>query len=131
MRYASVMTRTIALLAFILASCALPPPGVQQQGPPEELAGLAAGPPERCVSITQLQSFRLSENDRHVLLYGSGRTIWANQLGQCLFGRDDVLVTEPHGSQYCRGDIVRSFDRQSRIPGPGCVLGDFVPYTRS
>jgi len=39
-------------------------------------------------------------------------------------------VTEPIGSQYCRGDIVRSFDRQSRIPGPACILGDFVPYTR-
>jgi hypothetical protein len=130
MRYGRAMTRTIALLALILASCAPPPPGVQLQGPPEEIAGLVAGPPERCVSIYPQQSLRLSDNNRHVLLYGNGRTIWTNQLGQCLFGRDDVLVTEPVGSQYCRGDIVRSFDRQSRIPGPGCVLGDFVPYTR-
>ena len=41
-----------------------------------------------------------------------------------------VLVTEPTGSQYCRGDIVRTFDRSSRIPGPACILGDFVPYRR-
>jgi hypothetical protein len=27
-------------------------------------------------------------------------------------------------------DLVRSFDRLSRIPGSACVLGDFVPYTR-
>jgi hypothetical protein len=124
------MTRTIMLLALMLVSCAAPPPGVQQQGSPMEIAGLSAGPPERCVQINSQQSLRLSDNNRHVLLYGFGRTIIANNLGQCSLSRDDVLVTEPVGSQYCRGDIVRSFDRQSRIPGPGCVLGDFVPYTR-
>ena len=40
------------------------------------------------------------------------------------------LVTYPFGSQHCRGDIVRTMDRLSHIPGPGCVLGDFVPYRR-
>jgi hypothetical protein len=130
MRYGLVMMRTIPLLALMAVSCAVPPPGVQRQGPPEEVAGLAAGPPRRCVEINSQQSLRLSDNNRHVLLYGDGRTIFANDVGQCSFGRDDILVTEPMGSQYCRGDIVRSFDRQSRIPGAGCVLGDFVPYTR-
>ena len=57
--------------------------------------------------------------------------IWANPLGpHCSFRSDDVLVTEPIGSSYCRGDLVRSFDSQSRIPGPACVLGDFIPYRR-
>jgi hypothetical protein len=42
-----------------------------------------------------------------------------------------VLVTEPVGSYHCRGDIVRSIDRYSRIPGPSCILGDWVPYRRS
>jgi hypothetical protein len=66
-----------------------------------------------------------------MLVYGSGGTLWANDLGpQCGFGSDDVLVTEPVGSYHCRGDIVRSFDRFSRIPGPTCVLSNFVPYRR-
>jgi hypothetical protein len=124
------MTRTIAALAFLLVSCAVPPPGVQEQGPPLELAGLAAGPPERCVQINSQQSLRLSDTNRSVLLYGDSRTTWANNLGQCRFRADDILVTEPFGSQYCRGDVVRSVDRQSRIPGPTCILGDFVPYRR-
>lgn len=64
------------------------------------------------------------------MLYGSGRTIWANNLGSCRFGYDDILVMQLYGSQLCRGDIVRSLDRLSRIPGPACVLGDFVPYRR-
>jgi hypothetical protein len=124
------MTRTVPLLAFALFSCAAPPPGVEQQGQPIELAGLSAGPPQHCVSINSQQSFRVSENNRHVLLYGDGRTTYANQLGQCRFGSNDILVTQPFGSQYCRGDIVRSFDRTGGIPGPACILGDFVPYSR-
>jgi len=129
--YASVMTRKIAAIAFILASCTVPPPGVEENGPPLELAGLvAAGPPQACVQITAQQALHLSDTNRSVLIYGDGRTTWANNLGQCRFRRDDILVTELHGSQYCRGDVVRSVDRQSHIPGPTCVLGDFVPYTR-
>jgi hypothetical protein len=80
--------------------------------------------------LNQLDSLRISQNDPHTLVYGSGRTIWANHLDQCGFRHDDILVTEPTGSQLCGGDIVRSFDRDSRIPGPSCVLSDFVPYSR-
>ena len=124
------MTRTLVVLALVLGSCVPAPPAERQQGPAQELAGRVAGAPKRCVSIASQQSLRVSDSDRHVLLYGNGRTIWINRIGQCTFGSDDVLVTEPFGSSYCRGDLVRSFDRQSRIPGPACVLGEFVPYNR-
>jgi hypothetical protein len=124
------MKRTLVLAMLALGSCAPPTPVAQQQGPALELAGRVAGTAERCVAILPQQSLRIADGDRHLLLYGNGRTIWANHLGQCTFGTDDVLVTEPVGSSYCRGDIVRSFDRFSRIPGPACVLSDFVPYSR-
>lgn len=67
----------------------------------------------------------------NAFLYGAGRTVWLNvPPGDCGGLRDsDVLVTEPLG-QYCRGDLVRSIDRYSKIPGPTCRLGDFIPYTR-
>jgi hypothetical protein len=72
-----------------------------------------------------------SYSNRHVLLYGSGKTLWANELSpSCGFGANDILVSEPMGSYYCRGDLVRSIDRYSRIPGPACVIGEFVPYVR-
>lgn len=124
------MKTGILLLAILVGGCVAPPPAPERQGPPSELAGRAAGAPQPCVSIRQTESLRISENNPHVLVYGNGRTVWANNLGQCRFGFDDVLVTEPFGSSFCRGDIVRSFDRVSRIPGPACVLSDFVPYTR-
>jgi hypothetical protein len=120
----------IIILAAALGGCAAPQPeGPRRQ--PRELAGRTPGAPQRCVRIDTTESLRPSDDDRHTLLYGSGRTIWANNLGpSCSFGSEDVLVTEPIGSENCRGDIVRSFDRFSRIPGPSCVLGDFVPFTR-
>jgi hypothetical protein len=129
--YARRMKARIAALGLVVGSCAAPQPGGEQQGPARELAGRSAGAPQRCVLIQQSESLRVSDSNRHTLLYSSGRIIWANHLGQqCGFGTDDVLVTEPIGSYYCRGDLVRSFDRFSRIPGPTCILGDFLPYTR-
>jgi hypothetical protein len=123
------MKHRIILLALVAGSCAAPQPEAPQR-PPIELAGRTAGPPQRCALIQPSVSLRASDTNRHTLIYGSGRTVWANNLGQCGFGSDDVLVTELIGSSYCRGDIVRSFDRFSRIPGPSCVLSDFVPYRR-
>lgn len=122
------MRRMIAVAALLAGSCAVPQP--EQQGPPVELAGRVAGPPQRCVTIDQMSSLRISENDPHTILYGNGRIIWASHLGQCRFRHDDVLVTEPFGGNHCRGDIVKSIDRVSHIPGPTCILGDFVPFRR-
>lgn len=120
----------LLVLTLLIGSGAASQPGADRQGQPAELAGRAPGAAQRCVMVNQFTWLRVSENDPHTLVYGSGRTVWANQLGQCRFGHDDVLVTEPTGSQLCGGDIVRSFDRNSRIPGPSCVLGEFVPYNR-
>jgi hypothetical protein len=119
-----------AAAALVLGSCAVPQPQAEGRGPPLELAGRIAGPPQQCVMIDQLSSLRPSENDPHILIYGSGRTIWANSLRDCRFGADDVLVTEPIGSSHCRGDLVRSIDRITHVPGPACILGNFVPYRR-
>lgn len=125
MRFASL------LIVLGIAGCAAPEPYATPQQQPRELAGRVAGAAERCVLIQASESLRVSDNDRHTLLYGSGRTIWANRLGPtCGFAYNDLLITEPVGSYHCRGDLVRSMDRYSRIPGPSCVLGDFVSYSR-
>ena len=117
-------------LAAALGSCTAPPP-VQPNAPIAELAGRVAGPAQRCVSTRQGES--LTPANRNTLLYGQGKTIFVNEFqGGCGgFSRWDVLVLEPFGSQYCRGDLVRSIDPVSRIPGPACRLGDFIPFTRS
>src|SRR5690242_846047 len=124
------LSPVIAAAALCACTAAPPPPA----GPVQltDLAGRTAGAPQPCVPITQTESsLRISEGDRHTLLYGSGPTIWVNRLGPgCGFAQTDTLVSEVQGSHYCRGDIVRAIDVLSRIPGPSCVLGDFVPYRR-
>jgi hypothetical protein len=112
----------------MLGSCAAPPPAVPR--PLTELTGRTAGAPRDCLPSRPNESLRLAD-DRTTLVYGGGKTIWINALGpSCPFGLNDILIFEPSPSSYCRGDIVRSVDRDSHIPGPSCVLGAFVPYTR-
>ena len=124
------MKRLLAIgLSATLAGCNAPPPAGPVNAPIAELAGRTAGPPQRCVSLEPNESLRIA--GPNAFLYGAGRTIWLNvPPGDCRGLREsDVLVTEPLG-QHCRGDLVRSIDRYSKIPGPSCRLGDFIPYTR-
>ena len=116
------------LLMILLGSCAAPPPpGIPQ--PLAELAGRTAGPAKDCVPIRPSENLRIAD-DRSTLIYGSGKTIWVNALGpSCRFGFNDIPIFETTVSSYCRGDIVRTVDRDAHIPGPSCVLGSFVAYT--
>ena len=124
------MDKRIAFAALALSACAAPPP-TMPPGQSELLAGRVAGPPQRCLPIRPTENLRIDENDRSLLVYGSGHTVWATRLPQgCSFAAGDIPVFHPIGSSNCSGDIVQSVDRLSGIPGPSCVLGDFVPYTR-
>ncbi len=119
----------IVLLVLAVSGCAVSQAGIAPQQS-RELAQRAAGVAQRCVLIEPGESLRVSDSDGHLLLYGSGRTIWANSLGPgCGFDSSDVLITQPVGSYHCRGDLVRSVDSLTRIAGPSCRLGDFVPYS--
>jgi hypothetical protein len=128
--YDGAMRGLPLLTLALLGSCAAPQPEPARQQP-MEVAGRAAGPAQRCVAISPTNSIRISQNEPHMLIYGSGKTIWANDLDPgCAFRLNDILVTEPSGASYCRGDIVRSVDQVTHMPGPSCIMGDFVPYTR-
>ena len=120
----------LAGLVSLAAGCAPVERGVAEV-PVAELAGRSAGAPQRCVTIRSGEALRVLDERR--LLYGSGRTLWVNQLrGQCpgLDRMDALLAVEATGSQYCSGDKVRSLDPVTGATGPNCILGDFIPYTR-
>jgi hypothetical protein len=123
------MRSCLILLTVLLGSCAPSPPA----GPPRpltELSGRTAGAPKDCLPVQPTENLRVAD-DRSTLIYGFGKTIWVNALGpSCRFGVNDIPVLEVYNSGYCRGDIVRTVDRYSHIPGPSCVLGPFVPFTR-
>jgi hypothetical protein len=138
MSYAKI---TLALLGMaLLAACTqgeaptspLPLTEKQAKQYERQMTGLTAGEPVRCISnISQPGIVRISDD---LLLYRvSGRLIYQNRLKSPCPGlaRDnDVIVTEQSGSQQCSGDLLRLVDRVGGIPGPVCILGDFVPYRK-
>lgn len=131
MKIISVISAVAAVggLTMSLGGCSMPPPDAAAT-PVPELVGRTAGAAQRCVPIDRITSLRIARPG--IILYGSGRTVWVNRMADECPGMDrmDILVVEPLGSQYCRGDRVRTVEPLSKIPGPVCLLGDFVPYTR-
>jgi hypothetical protein len=118
-----------AALAALISGCA-PASPTGEGALASELAGRAAGSPQRCVPNDRLQSLRVV--DSRTVLYGSGSTLWVNHLLTECPGADrfDILVVEASGSQFCRGDPIRLTDPITKRRGPVCGLGDFVPYRR-
>jgi hypothetical protein len=99
----------------------------------KELEGKIAGKPVSCISNTGNTSNIVRISDDMVLYRVSGRLVYQNRLrGSCPgLARDrDVIVTEQFGSQQCSGDLLRLVDRVGGLPGPVCVLGEFVPYRK-
>lgn len=123
-------TAGLVFLAALAGSCAPAPAQPIAPAAIPELAGRTAGAAQRCVPTQQTGAMRIAGPG--VILYGSGRTIWLNRLASPCPGmsRMNSLIIEPFGSQYCRGDRVRTVEPVSRIPSPVCQLGDFVPYSR-
>ncbi len=125
------MKLPLLVLFAPLAACAVPPAAPTPQGQASEIAGRSAGAPRDCIPIERTEALRVSEGAPGILIYGRGPTIWATRLDPgCGFSHSDVLITQSHDGRYCRGDLVRSTDGISNIPGPTCVLGEFVPYRR-
>lgn len=92
--------------------------------------GRAPGPPQRCVSTALLDNPRIV--DERTIAWTRGATIYVNNLpSECPGLRPTAtIVSEIYGSQQCAGDLFYTIDAPSRIPGPRCRLGEFVPYPR-
>lgn len=116
----------LASAAAFVASCAPAP----QTSVPEvipQIAGRVAGPPQSCVPIQSVSDMHLETP--HAFVYTNGPVVWVSATN-CPSSADDIPVFHPTASEHCRGDIVRMVDRTTQMPGPSCILGDFVPYRR-
>ena len=124
--------RSLALL-IALSGCAMMGPGPEdreQEAFARDLAGRVAGEAASCVPAVQNQA--LKAVDRSTITYDRGDTIWVNRVDDCPGLRPfNTLIVEVHGSQYCRGDRVRALEPGTTIPGPICILRDWVPYRRA
>ena len=131
----------VLLSAMAVAGCSVsgaetkPAPLTEKQAEllKEQLDGKVPGKPVACIGHGSQNSI-IRVSDEMLLYRVSGRLVYQNRLrSPCpgLARDDDVMVTRQYGSQQCRGDIFQLVDRVGGIPGPSCVLGDFIPYRRT
>lgn len=121
--------KLLLLSAALMAGCA---PGEVRTGGQgqlaQELAGRVAGQPRNCIHGSSARPLQIIDDG--TLLVREGRRLWINRLaGSCSGLRPlSTLIVELHGAQHCRGDRVRALEPGSIIPGPPCLLAEFVPY---
>ena len=117
------------LLILALTACTRP---VSPATDPlaQQVAGRVAGPEQACVN--QMLGENLRVVDSRTLAYGRGPTIYVNRFPGPCPGLETIstVFVERHGSQYCRGDLIRAREPGAIIAGPTCNLGNWVPYRR-
>jgi hypothetical protein len=86
------------------------------------------GPEQSCVATQPARNLQIV--DESTLVYGSGSTVYLNHLRAACPGLNPTttLIFDLHASQYCSGDHFRTIETGSSVPGPVCLLGDWVPY---
>lgn len=128
--------RKIALTCAALAAMAIGAPALEAR---EKLTGEArlakilegreAGRPTSCIDTSVARDLEII--DKTALVYKSGSVYYVNRpTDASRLDDDDILVTELHGSQLCRLDMVRMHDRSGGWYRGFVPLGDFVPYRR-
>lgn len=121
----------LSLGSLLLVGCTQPgpPPGSAPNNAfARDLAGRVAGKAQSCVTSFPNENLRII--DAQTIAYGSGRTIYVNHLGApCpALSPYNTVIADVQGGQYCRGDRVRGLEPGATIPGPWCVLGNWIPY---
>ena len=130
---------SLLLIASALAACTTAPQAPMARSAEAEaklerlLAGKAAGTPMSC--LPTWRSGNMVTIDDHTILFRDGANrIYRNDLrADCprIGTGHYTLVTRTTGSSLCSGDIAQVVDLASGITVGSCVLGPFVPYTRS
>jgi hypothetical protein len=93
------------------------------------LEGRVAGRPIDCISIFDSRDQRVI--DKTAIVYGHGNTIYVNRPTNARsLDDDDVLVSDIHGSQVCKLDVVRLHDRSGGFYNGFVGLEQFVPYRK-
>ena len=126
-------------IATILAATAMALTGtaVSAQTPAEKgearlaqmIEGRVAGEPVSCISAPR--SNRLEVIEHVGVVYDAGDTIYvARAQDPKVLGRNDALIIDRFGSQLCKQDVTRTFDRYLGYTTGVVFLSDFVPYTK-
>jgi len=93
------------------------------------IEGHTAGEPVSCISAPR--SNRLEVIEHVGVVYDAGDTIYvARPQDPTVLGRNDAVIIDRFGSQLCKQDVNRTFDRYLGYTTGVVFLSDFVPYTK-
>jgi len=93
------------------------------------LEGRVAGQPVDCIPLNVPRSTRII--DKTAIVYDAGSVIYVNRPSNArALDRDDIMVSEPFGSQICKLDTVRLHDRSNFWFSGFVGLEKFVPYRK-
>lgn len=126
------MKRIVAAVVLCLAP--IVPAQAARQTPDARLAELLKGrvaeKPVRCISVSLTNASQIVAGK--AIVWRDGPRLYVNRprARAETLRDDDILITEPFGSQLCRNDQIRPLDRMSRIPRGVLLLGDFTPYVK-
>lgn len=91
--------------------------------------GREAGPPVDCISLSDTHDMVVL--DKTAIVYRTGSVVYVNRpQNPEQLRSDDIMVTHPTGSQFCRLDIVNTVDRTAHFSTGFISLGQFVPYRK-
>ena len=116
------MSRTLALPALLLALVA---------AKDDPLAGRVAEAPVQCIDPSFANGPQITDQGTIIYRPTGKRLYVTTPIGPCPSLRPfTTLIVERFGSQQCRNDRFRVLEPTSRIPGPFCRFGSFVPWVK-
>ena len=117
----------ITCLVAALAGCTAPPP-VASNAPIAEIAG-TGGRTSATMRRRHAERRVFRRQTATPCSFATGEVVWVNRLqGGCGgFGQWDVIVTEPIGTQHCRGDLDPFVRSGQQDPGPELPAGRLRP----
>jgi Family of unknown function (DUF6491) len=123
------MRLIIAMSTLALAACAGGTPPAAEQAALAEVPGKAIGNPVSCLAMRDIE--RVEAVNRYVAFVHTrnNRVYRTDFAGGCPgLKRDDAFSIKTSIAQYCRGDIIHTFDPVSGFSSGACAFGSFTPY---
>jgi hypothetical protein len=123
----------LIMAALVAAPVAAKGPSEKERGEAalaKALKGYVAGPTVRCVNLSDITNQTVIDRTA-IIFWGLGGKAWVNRPNGAEFLNDDnILITQPFGSQHCRLDIVHQRDRYTHMQSAAIGLNDFTLYTK-
>ena len=132
---ASILRRSAAIGAAVLATAWAAPGAAQQQGENKDDGDAQRGGPVSCINRSDIRRTKIL-SDRNIVFITRHDEIYSNQLAkQCPnLTRNSVVNYPTTGGRMCEGDRFQVLWEQrpgSYMPTALCPLGMFVPITES